>query len=122
MAATQKSFLESISPWPSRSNTPKPEPDKTDGKTAPAPLEKSKGDDHTITAHHRLSRKDYPPDCPKSNIKWFYAVDVGRSLNAPATLALTEPLGPKAKATPSRSASEGCPTPSSSKEIHRLLC
>ena len=80
MAATQKSFLESISPWPSRTTTPKPEHDKTDAKPAPAPLEQSKGDDHTITAHHRLGRKDYPPDCPKSNIKWFYAVDVGRSV------------------------------------------
>ena len=78
MAATQKSFLESISPWPSRSNTPKPDHGSKEDKdkATPAPLEKSKGDDHTITARHRLSRKDYPSDCPKSNIRWFYAIDV----------------------------------------------
>lgn len=83
MAATQKGFLESISPWPSRTNTPKPDHGKSEEKPAPAPLEKSKGDDHTITAHHRLSRKDYPKDCPKSNIRWFYAVDVGSYSHIP---------------------------------------
>lgn len=74
MAATQKGFLESISPWPSRTSTPKPQ-GKDERPVTPG-LEKSQGADHTITHHHRLSRKDYPPDCPTSNIRWFYAVDI----------------------------------------------
>ena len=88
MAATQKSFLESISPWPSRATTPKPDQGKGKGevdKAAP-PLEKSKGDDHTVKARHRLTRRDYPADCPKSNIRWFYAVDVGAPELAPTTM------------------------------------
>ena len=86
MAATQKSFLESISPWPSRANTPKPDHGKGEADKAAAPLEKSKGDDHTVKAPHRLTRRDYPADCPKSNIRWFYAVDVGARKPTPRTM------------------------------------
>ena len=75
MANVQKGFLESISPWPSRTNTPKPEQGKQDTASTPS-LEKSQGADHTVTHRHRFRRKDYPLDCPKSNIRWFYAVDV----------------------------------------------
>ena len=81
MAATQKSFLESISPWPSRSTTPRPDHGKSEGVSASAPLEKSKGDDHTVPTRHRLNRRDYPADCPKSSIRWFYAVDVSLALS-----------------------------------------
>lgn len=75
MASVQKGFLESISPWPSRSTTPKPDQATNDASNTSG-LEKSQGADHTITHRHRLSRKDYPLDCPKTNIRWFYAVDV----------------------------------------------
>ena len=76
MASLQRGFLESISPWPSRSSTPKPaDQGKTADKSpAPPPLEKSKGDDHTVTQRHRLSLKDYPQDCPRANIRWFYGM------------------------------------------------
>jgi len=68
-------FLESISPWASRSTTPKPvdgrEKDAETGK-----LSNQKGADHTISHRHRLTLKEYPSDCPKANIRWFNAVDV----------------------------------------------
>jgi len=75
MASIQKGFLESISPWPSRSTTPKPGQATNDALNTSG-LEKSQGADHTVTHRYRLSRKDYPIDCPKTNIRWFYAVDV----------------------------------------------
>ena len=33
--------------------------------------------DHTISFRPRLSQKEYPPDCPPLNVRWYYAVDVG---------------------------------------------
>lgn len=75
MAANPKGFLESLSPWPSRASTPKPDQPKNDASNAPG-LEKSQGADHTVTHRHQISWKDYPPDCPRSNVRWFYAVDV----------------------------------------------
>ncbi len=75
MASIQKGFLDSISPWPSRSTTPKPG-QATNDASKTSGLEQSQGADHTVTHRHRLSRKDYPFDCPKTNIRWFYAVDV----------------------------------------------
>ena len=80
MAASGKGagFLESISPWTSRSTTPKP----VDGKEQDAEVAKlnnQKGADHSISRLHRLLLKDYPSDCPKANIRWFYATDVSGS-------------------------------------------
>jgi len=77
MAATVPgaSFLDSISPWASRSTTPKP----TDGQEQDvdtAKLSNQKGADHSISHRHRLRLKDYPSDCPKPSTRWFYAVDV----------------------------------------------
>ena len=74
-SATGPSFLESFSPWTSRSTTPKP----SDGSESPTPtsaLSNQNRVDHSIDHRHRLSLKDYPSDCPKPNIRWFYAVDV----------------------------------------------
>lgn len=77
MAAAGKGagFLESFSPWASRSTTPKPA-DGKDQDTETGKLSNQRGTDHTISRLHRLTIKDYPSDCPKANIKWFYAVDV----------------------------------------------
>ena len=100
MAAAQKSFLESISPWPSRSNTPRPDPHKSDTSNPPAPLEKSQGHDRIILPRHRLRRNDYPPDCPKSSIRWFYAVDVSTRRPTPKTTLLIVMKAPNRRPAP----------------------
>lgn len=75
------SYLESFSPWNSRSTTPKPGPKQSQaqGKESDLPQEGQLQQhiDHTVTHRHGISLRDYPEDCPKSLIKWFYAVDVG---------------------------------------------
>lgn len=69
-------FLDSISPWSSRSTTPKPAQSKGgDSNSQLNPLNQQ-NKDHTISRLQRLSPQDYPLDCPKATIKWFYAVDV----------------------------------------------
>ena len=74
--AAAPGFLDSISPWTSRSNTPKPSQGKGDeGNSSRVPT-KEQSIDHTLNHRHRLSLRDYPEDCPKSNVRWFYAVDV----------------------------------------------
>ena len=68
-------FLDSISPWGSRSTTPKPNQSKVD--TSPKiGFNKQQGADHAVTRRNRPSLRDYPEDCPKPMVKWFYAVDV----------------------------------------------
>ena len=74
-SANVPSFLESFSPWTSRSTTPKAGDDKESPIPASA-LSNQNRVDHSIDLRHRLSLKDYPNDCPKPNIRWFYAVDV----------------------------------------------
>ena len=74
-SANVPSFLESFSPWTSRSTTPKPSDDK-ESTTPTSALSNQNRVDHSIDLRHRLSLKDYPSDCPKPNIRWFYAVDV----------------------------------------------
>lgn len=69
-------FLDSISPWSSRSNTPKPPHSKGgDSNIQLNPLNQQ-NKDHVISRLQRLSSQEYPLDCPKATIKWFYAVDV----------------------------------------------
>lgn len=72
-------FLDSISPWASRSNTPKPTQAKGEDSSPQTGLSNQYGADHAISRRHRLSLRDYPDDCPKSTVKWFYAVDVKNS-------------------------------------------
>lgn len=73
------SFLGSISPWgPSRSTTPKLGTTSDVADKSPDGLGKQQGGDHTVSHRHQLSRRVYPRDCPKLNVRWFYAVDVGR--------------------------------------------
>ena len=74
-SANVPSFLESFSPWTSRSTTPKLSDDK-ESTTPTSALSNQNRVDHSIDLRHRLSLKDYPSDCPKPNIRWFYAVDV----------------------------------------------
>ena len=78
MAATGKGagFLESFSPWgTSRSTTPKLVEGK-EQETDTGKLSNQKGADHAISRLHRPTLKDYPSDCPKGNIRWYYATDV----------------------------------------------
>lgn len=44
--------------------------------TTPRPPQQA-ANDHTVsTFRHRLSQKEYPPDCPPLQVRWYYAVDV----------------------------------------------
>ncbi|OQD79548.1 hypothetical protein PENANT_c048G10221 [Penicillium antarcticum] len=66
----QKSFLGTLSPWSTpRSTTPQPD------RQGSEVLQRSQGEDHTVTHRHRLSPRRYPPDCPPLKVRWFYAVD-----------------------------------------------
>ncbi|OGE54690.1 hypothetical protein PENARI_c005G08089 [Penicillium arizonense] len=66
----QKSFLGTLSPWSTpRSTTPQPD------RQGSEVLQRSQGEDHTVTHRHRLSLRRYPPDCPPLKVRWFYAVD-----------------------------------------------
>ncbi|KAJ5247855.1 hypothetical protein N7468_002838 [Penicillium chermesinum] len=69
--ADQKSFLGAFSPWATpRSSTPRPE-----SQTKPEALQRSTGEDHTVTHRHRVNQRLYPADCPPLKVRWFYAVD-----------------------------------------------
>ncbi|KAE8157248.1 DDHD domain-containing protein [Aspergillus tamarii] len=66
-------FLGAISPWNvSRSTTPQPDSGCNDTSDI---LQRSQGQDHTVTHRHRLSPQRYPKDCPTLRVRWFYAVD-----------------------------------------------
>ncbi|KAJ5365027.1 hypothetical protein N7517_007913, partial [Penicillium concentricum] len=72
MAGEQKSFLGTLTPWSTpRSSTPTLPGDHQ----KPDVLQRSQGEDHTVTHMHRLSMRRYPPDCPPLKVRWFYAVD-----------------------------------------------
>ncbi|KAL8882610.1 MAG: hypothetical protein Q9198_000413 [Flavoplaca austrocitrina] len=73
MAAT--GLLESWSPWPSRSNTPKPGQAKGDDSSATGPS-LQQGFDHSLRSRFRFTPRSYPTDCPPAQVKWYYAVDV----------------------------------------------
>lgn len=67
----QKSFLTTFSPW-STPRTSTPQPDRAGGTDV---LQRSQGEDHTVTHRHKLSRRHYPAGCPPLKVRWFYAVD-----------------------------------------------
>ena len=72
-------FLDSISPWTSRSTTPKPGQAKGESdKVISTALGKHQhtASDHRVNHRHRLQLRDYPEDCPPLDVRWFYAVDV----------------------------------------------
>ncbi|KAL8999782.1 MAG: hypothetical protein Q9169_001455 [Polycauliona sp. 2 TL-2023] len=73
--AASVGLLESWSPWPSRSNTPKPGQTKPDGSNHIDPS-LQQGIDHSLKTRFRFTPRHYPPDCPPAYIKWYYAVDV----------------------------------------------
>ena len=71
-------FLDSLSPWASRSNTPKPAQIRSDGDQSPQSAlgKQQQGGDHRVSHRHRLSLSAYPDDCPSLSVRWYYAVDV----------------------------------------------
>ncbi|KAJ5668812.1 hypothetical protein N7462_009882 [Penicillium macrosclerotiorum] len=70
--ADPKSFLGTLSPWSTpRSSTPQ----LPDRPAAQDVLQRSQGEDHTVSNRHRLSLHHYPPDCPPLRVRWYYAVD-----------------------------------------------
>ncbi|KAL8728658.1 MAG: hypothetical protein Q9181_005271 [Wetmoreana brouardii] len=75
-------LLESWSPWPSRTNTPKPGQPKENGSRPPTP-NIQQGTDHALKSRFRFSPRLYPRDCPSAQIKWYYAVDIPKKKPLP---------------------------------------
>ncbi|CAG8288071.1 unnamed protein product [Penicillium olsonii] len=98
MGTEQKSFLGTLSPWSTpRSVTPQPaDPPK------PEALQRSQGEDHTVTHRNRLSMHRYPADCPALKVRWFYAVDSPKRKPSPLEQkkADQKPLPPPKKFVP----------------------
>ncbi|KAA8893513.1 DDHD domain-containing protein [Sphaerosporella brunnea] len=68
--------MASSSPDTSRLQTPAPRPAGASSRpTTPLPPH-GPTNDHSLSFRHRLSQREYPPDCPPLNVRWFYAVDV----------------------------------------------
>ncbi|KAF2478338.1 DDHD-domain-containing protein [Lindgomyces ingoldianus] len=91
--------LNALSPWGSRSATPKPphtDDDEKD-KTAPAAIGAQRGGDHTINRRHRLSLRKYPNDCPPLVVRWFHAVDIPKRKPFPSSNATPSPDKPVPK-------------------------
>lgn len=72
--------ITALSPWGSRSTTPKPPPPSShpsdDDKTAGAGVGAQRGGDHIVNRRPRLSLRKYPSDCPPLVVRWFHSVDV----------------------------------------------
>lgn len=84
---TAAGFLESFSPWTSRSNTPKLDSKEDGGHTAGG-LGQRQGRDHMVNPRNRFRLRDYPEDCPSINIRWYYAVDVSSTHQLNFTVVL----------------------------------
>ncbi|KAJ9648807.1 hypothetical protein H2199_000720 [Coniosporium tulheliwenetii] len=77
--------LNALSPWGSRSATPKPgQTREDDGRASDAGLGTQQGGDHTVSRTHRLSLKKYPRDCPPLRVQWFHAVDIPKRKPLPS--------------------------------------
>jgi hypothetical protein len=100
-AEGKQGFLAGLSPWGSRTATPKPPATPTTGEIDSA-IDKKKerekerekeasastgglgiqqGGDHVVDRRHRLSFKRYPRDCPPLAVRWFHAVDVSARIH-----------------------------------------
>ncbi|KAF2001368.1 DDHD-domain-containing protein [Amniculicola lignicola CBS 123094] len=99
--------INALSPWGSRSTTPKPPMTPRSAGTAENEEEKSggkekekakeggldpamvtqRGSDHMVNRKHRLSLKRYPSDCPALVVRWYHAVDVPKRKPFPSTAA-----------------------------------
>jgi hypothetical protein len=72
--------ITALSPWGSRSATPKPPPPSShhgdDDKAAGPGAGAQRGGDHVVNRRPRLTLRKYPSDCPPLVVRWFHAVDV----------------------------------------------
>ncbi|KAF2789718.1 DDHD-domain-containing protein [Melanomma pulvis-pyrius CBS 109.77] len=97
--------INALSPWGSRSSTPKPPPTpktpkpEDEDKPQPPGMGPQRASDHTISRRHGLSLKKYPRDCPPLAVRWFHAVDVPKRKPFPSKLAPPPPdkPGPRPK-------------------------
>ncbi|KAI5776172.1 DDHD domain-containing protein [Geopyxis carbonaria] len=56
--------------------------------------------DHTLSFRHRLSQREYPPDCPLLNVRWYYAVDGAKFPKRKPFSSQKSPLKPPSKFVP----------------------
>lgn len=89
-----QSYLSKLSPWTPRAPTPKPAPEP-EAASADLGLKESKGKDHRVTHRHRLSRRNYPRDCPPLLVQWFFATDVPKRRPSPTEQPNKEPEKPR---------------------------
>ncbi|KAF2676355.1 DDHD-domain-containing protein [Lentithecium fluviatile CBS 122367] len=104
--------ITALSPWGSRTGTPKPPPtprnvdeDKDKDKDKDKGKEKAvvpgagpqRGGDHMVNRRHRLSLKRYPQDCPPLVVRWFHAVDLPKRKPFGSTAVQPEKPLPKPK-------------------------
>lgn len=95
-----QSYLSKLSPWTGRAPTPKlaqaPAPSsEPEAASADLGLKQSKGHDHKVTHRHRLSRREYPRDCPPTLVQWFFATDVPKRRPNPSEQPNKEPEKPR---------------------------
>ncbi|KAF2195813.1 DDHD-domain-containing protein [Zopfia rhizophila CBS 207.26] len=94
--------ITALSPWGSRSATPKPPQTNDDGddrdKAPLSAMGTQRGGDHTINRRHRLSLRKYPNDCPPLVVRWFHAVDIPKRKPFPGnTTQPTDKPAPRPK-------------------------
>ncbi|KAF8464392.1 DDHD domain-containing protein [Kalaharituber pfeilii] len=90
-----------IASHPSRA--PRSAPNSVQSSRAPTPKPYNfdkPANDHTVPLRPRLSQKEYPPDCPPLNVRWFYAVDVPKSTTFPTIDQASKPPKPASKYVP----------------------
>ncbi|KAF2260793.1 DDHD-domain-containing protein [Lojkania enalia] len=92
--------INALSPWGSRSTTPKPPntPQSKDDekKRSTSGMGTQRGGDHIVSHRHWVSLKKYPKDCPPLVVRWFHAVDVRKPSYSPCAKS------PKVKSTNNR--------------------
>ncbi|KAF2199502.1 DDHD-domain-containing protein [Delitschia confertaspora ATCC 74209] len=93
--------ITALSPWGSRSATPKPPLGNDKEKETVAAVPRT-GPDHAINRRSRLSLKKYPSDCPPLVVRWYHAVDIPKRKPFPSNVAKTseKPLPPPKKWIP----------------------
>ncbi|KAL2824688.1 DDHD domain-containing protein [Aspergillus cavernicola] len=77
MAKEAQTGTASLGTFPSWSNPGNTNSQPNVGQDAQETLQRSQGEDHTVS-HRHLSLRHYPADCPPLKVKWFMAVDVAK--------------------------------------------
>ena len=66
-------FLDYVTPWSSRTGTPRPSEKDAPDKRAAAGQGQQQGGDHRVNPRHRLSIREYPDDAPPLKVRWFFS-------------------------------------------------